>query len=59
MSSAENNINAVTERKIRFRPDAHVLFSTDNKSEDTTDSLNGTDYDTKKKGTIKIISLLL
>lgn len=50
MSSLENNFNTVTEKKIRFRPDAHVLFSNDNKLEDLPDNIYHNDQESKKKG---------
>lgn len=49
MISLENNSNS-NERKIRFRPDAHILFNNDNRNEETHDNSNPNEQEPKKKG---------
>lgn len=58
MSSVENNFNSTSEKKIRFRPDAHILFNNDNRHEETHDYPNTNEQESKKKGNLicKILS---
>lgn len=48
MSSIENN-NSTSEKKIRFRPEAHILFN-DNRYEEIYENTINNDQDSKKKG---------
>lgn len=54
MSSVENNFNSTSERKIRFRPDAKILYNNENKVEDLFRNATSIDHEPKKEGNISI-----
>lgn len=49
MSSVENNFNSTSERKIRFRPDAKILYNNENKVEDLFRNATSIDHEPKKE----------